>query len=110
MLQLRHMESRKTPMPGYGLAIIDSTQMNNIEFRGDDRFETPQTGILIKLTKQDYDKSFLDDGTKYGDLIGKRISWAKYSDADATFYDNSLNCDVVFIQLDKLRGYEEAEK
>ena len=101
------MESNKTtPMPGYGLVTIDSTQMSNVEFKGDDRFDTPQTGILIKLTKQDEIRSFSDDGMTYGNLIGKRISWAKYADADATFYDNELNKDIVLIQLDKLRGYE----
>lgn len=94
-------------MPGYGLAIIDSTQMDNVDFKGDDRFDTPQTGKLIKLTKQDTERAYDDEGNTYGSLIGKRISWAKYADADATFYDNALNADVVFIQLDKLRGYEK---
>ena len=101
------MESKKTPMPGYGLAVIDSTQMSNVEFKGDDRFDTPQTGVLVKLTKQDESKAYDETGNTYGSLLGKHISWAKYADADATFYDNDLNADVVFIQLDKLRGYED---
>lgn len=94
-------------MPGFGLAVIDTTQMSNVEFKGDDRFDTPQTGVLVKLTKQDEAKPFDESGATYGNLIGKHISWAKYADADATFYDNDLNADVVFIQLDKLRGYED---
>ena len=94
-------------MPGYGLAIIDSTQMENVDFKGDDRFDTPQTGELIGLTPQDEKRAYDEDGHTYGDLIGKKISWAKYADADATFYDTALNADVVFIQLDKLRGYEK---
>jgi hypothetical protein len=101
------MESKKIPLPGFGLVIIDTTQMDNVEFKGDDRFDTPQSGKLIKLTKQDAKKQFDDEGHTYGDLINKRIYWAKYADADATLYDNDLNTDVVFIQLDKLRGYEK---
>lgn len=100
------MESKKTPLPGYGLAILDSTQMSNVDFKGDDRFDTPQTGTLIKLTKQDSERAFSEEGTTYGDLIGRHVSWAKYADADATLYDNDLQQDIVFIQLDKLRGYE----
>jgi hypothetical protein len=100
------MESNKTPMPGFGLAIIDTTQMSNVDFKGDDRFDSPQTGVLVKLSKQDSTKPYDEDGHTYGDLIGKHISWAKYADADATFFDNTLGVDVVFIQLDKLRGYE----
>lgn len=101
------MQSNKIPMPGYGLAVIDDTQMSNVEFKGDDRFDTPQSGLLVKLTKQDEERAFNDAGDTYGSLLGKHISWAKYSDADATFFDNDLQKDVVFIQLDKLRGYEE---
>lgn len=101
------MESKKTPLPGYGLAIIATTQMSNVEFKGDDRFDSPQTGVLVKLTKQDEAKAYDEDGHTYGSLLGKHISWAKYADADATFYDNDLNADVVFIQLDKLRGFED---
>jgi len=100
------MESNKTPMPGYCLAIIDKTQMSNVDFKGDDRFDLPQTGILTKLTKQDEEKAFDDNGTTYGSLIGKRVSWAKYAEADCLIYDNDLKKDIVIISLDKLRSYE----
>lgn len=94
-------------MPGYGLTLIDDSQMDNVDFKGDDRFDTPQTGILVSLTEQDKSTTFDTEGHTYEFLIGKRISWAKYADADATFFDNDLGKDVVFIQLDKLRGYED---
>jgi len=98
--------SKNTPMPGYGLVVIDDSQMENVNFKGEDRFDSPQSGVLIKLTKQDEDKAFADDGTTYGALLNKRIFWAKYADADATLFDNELGKDIVFIQLDKLRGYD----
>jgi hypothetical protein len=100
------MESNKTPMPGYCLAIIDKTQFNSVEFKGDDRFDLPQTGILTKLTKQDEEKPFNENGDTYGSLIGKKISWAKYAEADCLIYDNDLKKDIVIIALDKLRSYE----
>jgi len=99
--------TKNTPMPGYGLAIIDESQMENVSFKGEDRFDTPQSGTLVRLTKQDEEKAFSDDGTTYGALLNKRIFWAKYADADATFFDNELGKDVVYIQLDKLRGFED---
>ena len=100
------METKKTPLPGFGIAIIDTTQMSNVDFKGDDRYDTPQTGTLIKLTKQDAAKAYDDEGHTYGELLNKHVSWAKYADADATLYDNDLQTDIVFIQLDKLRGFE----
>jgi len=100
------MDTIKSPLPGYGLVIIDRSQMDNVEFKGDDRFDSPQSGILIKLTTDDEERSFNAKGDTYGSLISKKIHWAKYADADATFYDNELDKDVVFIQLDKLRGYD----
>ena len=100
------MKISKIPFPGYGLAVIDTTQMENVNFKGDDKFDTPQSGILVLLTKDDTKKAFTDDGVTYGHLLNKKIWWAKYADADATFWDDELQKDVVFIQLDKLRGYE----
>lgn len=100
------MNITKKPMPGYGIAVLDKTQMENVNFAGDDRFDTPQSGVLIRLTKDDEEKTFDESGTTYGALIDKHIWWAKYADADATFYDNELEADIVFIQLDKLRGYD----
>ena len=99
--------TNKIPLPGYCIAVVDTTQMENVDFRGDDRFDTPQTGMLIKLTEQDKKRVFSEDSKTYESLLGKRISWKKYADADATFYDNDLDTDIVFIQLDKLCGYED---
>lgn len=98
-------QSNKTPMPGYGLAIIDTTQIKGTEFKGDDRFDTPQSGTLIKLHPDDVVREF-SNGHLFEELLNQKIWWAKYADADATFYDTELSKDVVFIQLDKLRGYE----
>lgn len=100
------MKISKIPFPGYGLAVIDTTQMSNVNFKGDDRFDSPQSGTLIKITKDDETRSFSEDGTTYGALLNKKIWWAKYADADATLWDDDLEKDIVFIQLDKLRGYE----
>lgn len=99
------MQSTKNPMPGYGLAIIDTTQIEGTEFKGDDRFDTPQSGVLIKLHPDDEAREF-SKGHTFKELLDQKIWWAKYADADATFYDAALDKDVVFIQLDKLRGYE----
>lgn len=93
-------------MPGYGIVIIDKSQMSNVEFSGDDRFDTPQSGILVKLTPDDEARVFNEKGETYGYLLEKKIHWAKYADADATFYDSDIDKDIVFIQLDKLRGYD----
>ena len=95
------MESKIIPLPGYGLTTIDT----EIE---DKAYDTPQTGTLLRLTKEDSEKVFDKiDGTTYGDLIGKKIYWAKYSDADGTFYDDDINQKVVLISLEKLRGYKK---
>jgi hypothetical protein len=95
------MESKIIPLPGYGLTTID-TEITDKEY------DTPQTGTLLRLTKEDSEKVFDKiDGTTYGDLIGKKIHWAKYSDADGTFYDDDINSKIVLISLEKLRGYKK---
>lgn len=100
------MQSTKIPMPGYGLAVIDTTQIEGTQFKGDDRFDTPQSGVLFKLHEDDSTKEFAK-GKTFNSLLHKKVWWAKYADADATFYDTTINGDIVFIQLDKLRGYED---
>jgi hypothetical protein len=96
--------SVKTPMPNYFLAIIDSSQMSNVEFSGEDKFDLPNSGTLIKLSDDDVDRNLL--GGTYKDLIGKRVFWAKYAESDAFFLDDESGNNVVFISLDKLRGYD----
>jgi hypothetical protein len=101
-------QTSKTPLPGYGVAIIDGSQYENVDFQGDDRFDTPQTGKLYLLNEADADLAVRGDSPiKYKDLLDKKIYWAKYADQDATFQDEALGQEVAFIQLDKLRGYDQ---
>lgn len=112
------MEEAKTsvihPVPGYFLAIIEDSQMANVNFKGDDKFDLPQTGILIGLHLTDNvaaikglgDSHDPNEPAKYGDLVGRRVMWAKYAESDCLIYDSNLQKDVVLIALDKLRGYE----
>lgn len=88
----------KIPMPGYGLAKIDASQFENVKYEGEDRFDTPQAGVLTFLRDEDKEK--------LGHLVGKKVYWAKYADLDATFYDAASQGDVVFIKLDKIVGYD----
>ncbi len=97
-------KASKIPFPGFVLAVLDSSQFDNVEFKGDDRFDYPQSGILIEVTEDDQDKAFNAKGDTYGSLIGKKVSWAKYAEADAMF--PSPEGDIVVIALDKLRAYE----
>lgn len=94
-------------LPGYFLAIIDDTQMANVSFKGDDQFDRPQKGLLIKLNPQDTDRKYSEKDETYGSLIGKRVMWAKYAESDCFIWDDNLQKDVVIISLDKLRGYED---
>lgn len=103
----------KMPLPGYGLAIIDKSQMEHVEFSGEDSFDTPQSGILIKLRSEDAKQVvskgiFSEDNLKYADLLNKKIYWRKYADADGTFYDNNLGKDIIFIDLEKIMGVDDA--
>lgn len=79
--------------------------MENVSFKGDDKFDLPQTGELVKLHPFDMDIEFYK-GATYGSLIGRRVMWAKYAESDCKIFDNSLQKDVVLIALEKLRGYE----
>lgn len=83
--------------------------MENVNFKGDDRFDLPQTGKLVAVTKDDEDRTFNLAGDTYGSLVGSRITWAKYAESDCLIYDNELQKDVVLIAIDKLRGYEPKE-
>ncbi len=95
------------PLPGFILAIIDDSQMENITFKGADHFDLPQTGTLVSMTIQDAAKVFDDEkNITYGDLIGHKVTWAKYAESDCLIYDNGLQKDIVIIAIDKLRGYE----
>jgi hypothetical protein len=96
----------KNPFPGYIVALIDQTQIEGTEFNGDDKFDLPQSGKLIKVSEDDKDKVYNKAGDTYGSLIGKKIYWAKYAEADALFFDRELGEEVVIIALDKLRGYD----
>jgi len=98
--------SVKTPMPGYLIAAIDSSQMSNVDFTGDDRFDLPQSGEVIELSEDDKDTKFNKKGETYGSLLGKKVYWSKYAEADALFFDSDLNRQIVIISLEKLRGIE----
>lgn len=93
------------PLPGFFLAIIEESQMANVNFKGDDKFDLPQRGELIKLTKEDATKNY-DKESTYGSLLGKTVMWAKYAESDCLIYDSGLEKDVVLIAIDKMRGYE----
>lgn len=99
-------KTTKVPLPGYGLAIIDKSQFENVDYQGDDRFDTPQVGKLIILHDDDH-QDMIDKTRCWGDLLGKKVYWCKYADQDATFFDNSLNADIVFIKLEKIVGYDK---
>lgn len=79
--------------------------MSNVKFKGDDKFDLPQTGTLIKLHEDDIDRNY-DTKNTYRALVGKKVMWAKYAEADCLIYDNELGKDVVLIALDKMRGYK----
>lgn len=103
------MENEKqsviNPLPGHFLALIEDSQMANVNFKGDDKFDLPQTGTLIRLAQDDEDVNF-DSSQTYKSLIGRRVMWAKYAESDCLIYDSNLQKDVVLISLGKLRGYE----
>lgn len=103
---MENTKSTINPLPGYFLAIIEDSQMANVKFKGDDKFDLPQTGELVKITKQDSETPFGDEGMRYGDLLNRRVMWAKYAESDCLIYDSELQKDVVLISLEKLRGYE----
>lgn len=88
----------KIPMSGYGLAKVDASQFNNVNYEGEDRFDTPQAGTLTFLRDE-------DKGT-FGGLLNKKVYWVKYANLDATFYDEASGGDVVFIKLEKIVGYD----
>lgn len=102
---MKEKTSTINPFPGFFLAIIEESQMENVTFSGDDKFDLPQTGELITLHPEDEVRECFK-GTTYGSLIGKRVMWAKYAESDCKIFDNELQKDVVLIALDKLRGYE----
>ncbi len=100
------MKTSKAPMSGIFLAIIDTSQIENTEFAGEDKFDRPQSGELLRIHPNDEDVLIVGAFT-LKDMLGKKIYWAKYAESDALFFDNELQKDVVFIALDKLRGYED---
>lgn len=100
------IKSLQNPLPGYFLAIIDESQLSNVSFKGDDKFDKPQSGKLIKLHPDDIGRAYNKAGDTYGSLLGRRVMWAKYAESDCLIYDNDLQKDVVLIAIDKLRGYE----
>lgn len=101
---MEQAKSTINPLPGFFLAILDDSQMSNVTFKGDDKFDLPNSGILVRITDQDKDKAFGDMTLE--SLIGQRVFWAKYAESDCIIFDNDLQKDVVIISIDKLRGYE----
>lgn len=97
----------KTPFPGYFIAVIDQTQIEGTEFNGDDKFDLPQSGTVIKISDDDKDKPYNANGDTYGSLIDKKVFWAKYAEADALFLDPDLGKEVVIISLEKLRAFNK---
>ena len=98
-------ESTIKPLPGHFLAILDDSQMGNVAFKGDDKFDLPNSGKLVTINKEDQDRSYGETMT-LGSLVGKRVFWAKYAESDCIIFDNDLQKDVVIISVEKLRGYE----
>lgn len=96
----------KNPFPNHVIAIIDKSVIDGTEFAGDDKFDLPQSGTLIKVSDDDKDRAFNKAGDTYGSLVGKRIFWAKYAEADAMYFDSDTGKDLVIINIDKLRGYD----
>lgn len=94
------------PLPGFFLAIIEESQLENVTFKGDDKFDLPQRGELIKLHPDDENKPYDENGNTYGSLVGKHVMWAKYAESDCLLYDKDLATDVVLISIEKMRGYE----
>jgi hypothetical protein len=98
---------KKMPMPGYGIAVIDTSQFSNVDFQGDDKFDTPQTGTLVAMRAQDTVTKVREDvDMTYGDLLNKKIYWKKYADLDGTFYDEELGKDIAFIKLESITGVD----
>lgn len=103
---MKEKTSTINPFPGFFLAIIEDSQMENVSFKGDDRFDLPQKGKLIGLHPDDVDRVFDKKGTTYGSLLGSHVMWAKYAESDCLLYDKDLEKDVVLIAIEKMRGYE----
>lgn len=96
----------KTPIPGYGIVVLDSSQLEHVDFQGDDRFDTPQTGKLVFLRDEDKGLKIKDySEMTFGDVLEKKVYWRKYADQDATFEDDDMG-KVVFIKLEAIVGYE----
>lgn len=102
---MENTKSTINPLPGFFLAVIEDSQMANVNFKGDDKFDLPQTGRLIRLHQDDIDRKY-DKNHTYGSLVNQRVMWAKYAESDCLIYDSNLEKDVVLISLEKLRGYE----
>lgn len=101
---MEQAESTIKPLPGFFLAILDDSQMSNVTFKGDDKFDLPNSGTLVRITEQDQAIVYGDKTLK--DLLGQRVFWAKYAESDCIIFDNDLQKDVVIISIEKLRGYE----
>lgn len=100
----------KKPLPGFGVAVVDQSQFGEVKYEGEDRWDTPQAGSLLTLTPEDKTKKIGESELTYGDLLGKKIFWKKYSDADGLFFDEVLNKEVIFLDLSKITGYELDEE
>jgi hypothetical protein len=98
----------KKPLPGYGIATIDKSQFSNVDYEGEDRWDTPQSGKLISIHPEDTAKQVREDSdVTFGGLLQKKIFWKKYADADGTFPEGDY--DVIFLDLTKITGFDDEE-
>jgi hypothetical protein len=95
----------KKPLPGFGIATIDKSQFNNVDYEGEDRWDTPQSGKLVLLHPEDTDRPIEGSSVTFGSLLDKKIFWKKYADADGTFPDGDH--DVIFLDLTKITGFDD---
>lgn len=98
------MNTTKLPLPGYGIAIID-TQKDEAD---DNMGKGAQIGELIIVGDEDKSRPVKEGcPITFADLLGKTIYWRAYAEADGRWYDENLGADVIFIDLTKLMGYEK---
>jgi hypothetical protein len=98
----------KKPLPGFGIATIDKSQFNNVDYEGEDRWDTPQSGRLIAIHPEDARRGVRkESNVTFGSLLDKKIFWRKYADADGTFPDGDH--DVIFLDLTKITGFDDEE-
>lgn len=88
------LSTHKKPMPGWGVAVIDTDKENDADNFG----AGAQVGKLIALHESD---------KQYNHLLNKTIYWRAYAEADGRFYDDKVEGDVIFVSLEKIMGHED---